>query len=96
MADRFFRQPIDHFRPSLGTFDQRYYVRDSYVKTGATSTPLLLFLGGEVAVVGGCVSDAYGSGLLGQRLTQVGRPPAHVRHGGPRLSKRWMFTFWMG
>ena len=47
MADRFFRQPIDHFRPSLGTFDQRYFVRDSYVRTGTTATPLLLFLGGE-------------------------------------------------
>ena len=52
MADRFFRQPIDRFRPSLGTFDQRYYVRDSYVKTGATSTPLILFLGGEAALDG--------------------------------------------
>ena len=52
MTDRFFRQPIDHFRPSLGTFDQRYYVRDSYVKTGATSTPLLLFLGGEAPLDG--------------------------------------------
>ena len=52
MADRFFRQPIDHFRPSLGTFDQRYYVRDSYVRAGATATPLILFLGGEAPLDG--------------------------------------------
>ena len=52
MADRFFRQPIDHFRPSLGTFDQRYYVRDSYVRAGTTATPLILFLGGEAPLDG--------------------------------------------
>ena len=31
----------------------------------------VVFLGGEAVLVCGCVSDAHGSGLLGQRLTQL-------------------------
>ena len=31
----------------------------------------VVFLGGEAVLVCGCVADAHGSGLLGQRLTQL-------------------------
>jgi len=46
-TELYFRQQMDHFGPSPGTFEQRYFLYDDYYKPGG---PMFFYLGNEADV----------------------------------------------